>query len=128
MTAVLDASAALALLRTEPGHELVAELLPGSVISTLSYCEVVQKLTQLGSTTAEADAAALIALGAAAAPFDITAAINTARLWPATRDAQLSLADRACLALAADIPNGEAVTADRAWTQLDLDVPVRLIR
>lgn len=53
MTAVLDASAALALLRTEPGHELVAELLPGSMISALNYSEVVQKLTQLGSATAE---------------------------------------------------------------------------
>jgi ribonuclease VapC len=128
VTAVLDASAALALLRTEPGHELVAELLPGSVISALNYSEVVQKLAQLGSDTAEEDTAALIALGATAAPFDITAAINTARLWPATRGAGLSLADRACLALAADIPNGTAVTADRAWAQLDLDVPVRLIR
>jgi PIN domain nuclease of toxin-antitoxin system len=38
------------------------------------------------------------------------------------------LGDRACLALAADIPGGVAVTADRAWTELDLDVPVRLIR
>jgi PIN domain nuclease of toxin-antitoxin system len=128
VTAVLDASAALALLRTEPGHELVAELLPGSVISALNHSEVVRKLGQLGSTTAEEDTAALIALGATAAPFDITAATNTARLWPATRDAGLSMADRACLALAADIPNGVAVTADRAWTRLDLDVPVRLIR
>jgi ribonuclease VapC len=128
VTAVLDASAALALLRTEPGHELVAELLPGSVISALNYCEVVRKLAQLGSATAEEDTAALIALGATAAPFDITAAINTARLWPATRGAGLSLADRACLALATDIPNGVAVTADRAWTELDLDVPIQLIR
>lgn len=128
MTAVLDVSATLALPRTEPGHELVAELLPVSVISAFNYCEVVQKLTRMGSTTAEADTAVLIALGAPAAPFDTTAAINTARLWPATRDAQLSLADRACLALAANIPNGEAVTADRAWTQLNLDVPVRLSR
>jgi ribonuclease VapC len=128
VTAVLDASAALALLRTEPGHEQVAELLPGSVISALNYSEVVQELAQLGSATAEDDTAALIALGATVAPFDITAAITTARLWPTTRGAGLSLADRACLALAADIPNGVAVTADRTWSELDLDVSVRLIR
>lgn len=106
MTAVLDASAALALLRTEPGHEQVAELLPGSVMSALNYSEVVQKLAQLGSTTAEDDTAALIALGTTVAPFDMTAAITTARLWLVTRAAGLSLADRACLALTADVSDG----------------------
>jgi ribonuclease VapC len=128
VTPVLDASAALALLRAEHGHEEVAELLPGSVISSLNYSEVIQKLTQLGSGTAAEDAAALIALGATVAAFDTAAAIGTARLGSVTRSAGLSLADRACLALAAEIPNGVAVTADRAWGQLDLDVPVRLIR
>lgn len=128
MTAVLDASAALALLRTEPGHDKVADLLPGSVISALNYSEVVQKLTQLGSTTAEDDTAALIALGATVAAFDATEAINAVRLWQATRGAGLSLADRACLALAADLPDGVAVTADRVWAELDLDVQVQLIR
>lgn len=128
MTAVLDASAALALLRTEPGHDKVADLLPGSVISALNYSEVVQKLTQLGSTTAEDDTAALIALGATVAAFDATEAVNAARLWQATRGASLSLADRACLALAAGFPDGVAITADRAWAELDLDVQVQLIR
>lgn len=127
MTAILDASAALALLRTEAGHEQVAELLPGSMISAINYSEVVQKLAQLGSVTAEDDTAVLIALGATVAPFDTTAAINTARLWPLVRAAGLSLADRACLALAAEMPEGFAVTADRAWTSLGLSVPVKLI-
>lgn len=128
MTAVLDASAALALLRTEPGHDRVAELLPGSMISAINYSEVVQKLAQLGSDTAEHDTAVLIALGATVAPFDTTGAINAARLWPVTRAAGLSLADRACLALAAELPEGVAVTADRAWADLDLDVAVEVIR
>lgn len=128
MTPVLDASAALALLRTEPGHETVADLLPGSMISALNYSEVVQKLTHLGSTTAEDDAAALIALGATVALFGPTEAVGAARLWPATHKAGLSLADRACLALAADLPDGVAVTADKVWARLKLDVEVRLIR
>lgn len=128
MTAVIDASAALALLCTEPGHDTVAGLLPGSVISAVNYSEVVQKLAQLGSATAEDDAAALIALGATVAAFDTTGAVNAARLWPVTRGAGLSLADRVCLALAAELPDGVAVTADRAWGELDLDVKVQLIR
>ncbi|SFQ60831.1 PIN domain nuclease, a component of toxin-antitoxin system (PIN domain) [Amycolatopsis arida] len=128
MTAVLDASAVLALLRAEPGHEQVAELVPGSVISAVNYSEVVQKLAQLGSDTAEDDAAALVALGTTVAAFDVRAATNAARLWPATRRAGLSLADRACLALAADLADGVAVTADRAWAELGLDIRVRFIR
>lgn len=128
MTVVLDASAALALLRTEPGHDRVAEQLPGSMISAINYSEVVQKLAQLGSDTAEDDTAALIALGATVVPFDTSRAIDAARLWPMTRTAGLSLADRACLALAAELPEGVAVTADKAWQDLDLDVPIQLIR
>lgn len=128
MTAVLDASAALALLRAERGHEQVAELLPGSVISAVNYAEVVQKLARSGSATAEDDTAALIALGTTVAPFDAPAAVAAARLWSATRHAGLSLADRACLALARELPDGVAVTADRAWGELSLDVRVRLIR
>jgi PIN domain nuclease of toxin-antitoxin system len=128
VTYVLDASAVLALLRTEPGHEEVAELLPGSLISAVNYSEVVQKLSHLGSSTAEDDAAALIALGATVAPFDVAGATSAAGLWRATRGVGLSLADRACLALAADVQDGVAVTADRAWKTLELDVRVRLIR
>lgn len=128
MTAVLDASTALALLRTEAGHERVAEMLPGSMISALNYSEVIQKLTQLGSDTAEDDAAALIALGATVVPFDTLAAVRTARLWPVTEPRGLSLADRACLALAASVPDGFAVTADEAWTRVDVGVRVEVIR
>lgn len=128
MTAVLDASAALALLRIEPGHDQVSQLLSGSVISAPNYSEVIQKLRQLGSATAEEDTAVLTALGSRVVPFDTTVAINAARLWSATRTAGLSLADRACLAVAAGLRDGVAVTADRAWADLDVGVRVRLIR
>lgn len=115
MTAVLDASAALALLRTEPGHDVVAEQLQtrNVVMSTVDYSEVVQKLGQLGSDTAAEDADALVALGLTVAPFDAEAAVRTADLWSVTRRAGLSLGDRACLALAAGVPDGVALTADR---------------
>ena len=39
----------------------------------------------------------------------------------------MSLADRACIALAMDL-NLPVLTSDRAWSELDLDVPVHLIR
>lgn len=129
MTTVVDASAALALLRAEPGHDVVAaHLQEGAVMSAVNYAEVVQKLGQLGSDTAAADAAALIALGLTIAPLDVELAVGTAELWPATRRAGLSLADRACLALAVSMPDGVALTADRAWATLDIGARIELIR
>ena len=52
---------------------------------------------------------------------------TAARLWSRTRNHGLSLADRACLALAMDktLP---VLTADRAWSELDLDIEIQVIR
>ena len=55
------------------------------------------------------------------------AALDTAELRRLTADHGLSLGDRACLALAKAL-GGTAVTADRNWTQIGLDIDVRLIR
>jgi PIN domain nuclease of toxin-antitoxin system len=50
-----------------------------------------------------------------------------ANLLPKTRLHGLSLGDRACLALAVarSIP---AMTADRAWLDVPVDIPIRCIR
>lgn len=37
---VLDASALLALVNAEPGHERVAEVLAEAIIGAVNYCEV----------------------------------------------------------------------------------------
>ncbi len=50
-----------------------------------------------------------------------------AKLYPQTRNRGLSLADRACLALALD-KGWPVMTADRAWAGLDIDVEVEMIR
>ncbi|RZS44709.1 PIN domain nuclease of toxin-antitoxin system [Herbihabitans rhizosphaerae] len=129
MTSILDASAALALLRRETGHEVVAERLRDDrvLMSAVNYSETVQKLAQLGSTTAADDASALVALGVTVAAFDTDSAVLTADLWPTTRTAGLSLGDRACLALTASVPDAVALTADRAWLKVD-GVAVDVIR
>lgn len=45
---VLDASAVLALIHSEPGHEIVAAQLNGSVLGAANLAEIVGKLVDAG--------------------------------------------------------------------------------
>lgn len=124
MNAVLDASALLAWLQSEPGVELVEAQLASGAISSLNWSEVLQKSLAHGVeiTGLRED---LEALGLVILPFDAADAEQAARLW--LPGSGLSLADRACLALGLRL--GVPVwTADRMWTQVSLGVAVRVIR
>jgi ribonuclease VapC len=125
-TSVLDASALIALIRGEPGADAVNELARGAVISTVNWVEVLAAIAALGLSIA-GRRAQLERLGISLAPFTPEQAEAAASMHPATRDAGLSLADRACLALAFAL-GGTAVTADRAWAEVDVGVDVKLIR
>ena len=59
--------------------------------------------------------------------FSATQAEIAAGLWTSTREVGLSLADRACLALAIDL-RAPVLTGDRAWRDLPIGVEVILIR
>lgn len=124
MKAILDASALLAWLQNEPGATIVEETLAESAISSLNWSEVLQKSLAHGVdiTGLRQD---LEALGLIILPFDRDAAEQTARLWSAGNN--LSLADRACLALGVQyaIP---VLTADRFWTQVTVGATVQLVR
>lgn len=128
MTAVLDASAVLALIYREPGHDQVAEALPDAVCCTVNYSEVVQKLAQRGHPAPIDAAGVIVSFGAELVPFTVDDAVTAAQLWTGTRAAGLSLGDRACLAVATRVPNGRALTADHPWTTIDTDIPIDLIR
>ncbi len=69
----------------------------------------------------------LMELGVVFEPFTADHAETAALLRARTRERGLSLADRACLALALD-RGLKVVTADRAWAELGLEVKVELIR
>lgn len=126
-SSVLDASALLALLNEEEGSEQVAELVSaGATISAVNLSEVAVKLSLVGMPEALIRET-LDPLGLEIVPFDVELAYRAALLAGPTRAAGLSLGDRACLALAAQV-GLPAVTADRAWRQLGLDVQVRVIR
>lgn len=132
MALVLDASALLAYLRDEPGAELVAEAIAdGVVISTVNLAEVLSRSADRGADPAKIAAkltqSGLLDGAITVEPFTTADAIDAARLRPLTRDAGLSLGDRACLALARrlGIP---ALTADTAWQGVAHDVELHPIR
>lgn len=123
--AVLDASAILAFLRGEPGAGVVAGCRGDSLVSAVNVAEA-GRLTDFGMRGADVRRSIdLMALEIA--PFDAEQAHAAAGIRAATRRRGLSLGDRACLQLAArrGLP---ALTADRAWVKLGVDIDVRLIR
>lgn len=127
---VVDASALLAYLRSEPGGETVASAIaePACALSTINLAEVLSKLANEGANPA----AILMELESLEQGLEIVAptpddAVSIARLRPLTRDAGLSLGDRACLALALRL-GVPALTTDRAWDRIDSGVEVRQLR
>jgi PIN domain nuclease of toxin-antitoxin system len=127
-SAVVDASAILALLQAEPGGERVAALLldPAQtvLVSALNWSEVLDRLLRHGSPVVEAERQ-MARLGMVVVDFDQ----EQGRLAAIYRmlTPSLSLADRACLAVAT-VRNATAWTADRAWMHSMHGVPVELIR
>lgn len=124
---VLDASALLAWLHREPGLEIVEASLRRSVISSVNWAEVLQKIIARGIREPEAVAGELQYLGLSVVPFTADDAERAARLWSMGRQAGLSLGDRACLSLAQRL-GLTALTADRRWATLETGVDVQLIR
>jgi ribonuclease VapC len=123
---VVDASAVLAALKSEPFSHFEPRELVGATISAVNLSEVLSKLHDDGLDLAQADAAASI-MELRAVAFDEPQARSAARLHPLTRRAGLSLGDRACLALGQSL-NRPVVTADRAWATIDVGVEIVLIR
>ena len=123
---VLDASAVLALVKGEPGADVVRVRIARSVVSTVNVTEVGTKLVDWGMSSAGLRHV-MLNLGFEIRPFDAGQAVAAAALRAATRSHGLSLGDRACLALAqsAGLP---VLTADRAWRGVGLDVDIEVIR
>lgn len=126
MRYVLDASAALAWLNFEPGGDRVAGVLDDAIISAVNLVEVGTRLLDSGGTK-EQVTETLGLLSVSIADFDAGLADAAIDLRTRTKAAGLSLADRACLALAMR-EGATALTADRAWARLDLGCEVELIR
>jgi len=123
---VIDASALLALLNAEPGADVVAEALPGGVISAVNLSEVVAKLCDAGMPE-KAIRQAVQPLGLEVVPFDEEQSYQAGLLRTSTQDMGISLGDRACLNLA-KMRDAIALTADKAWSGLSVGATVKVIR
>ena len=126
MRVVHDASSLLAVAFREPGGEVARGALRGSLISSVNWSEVVQKVRARGKDPDQL-AGLYAGLGVTIVPFSIEAAERAALLYGETRAFGLSLGDRACLALG--LESGlEVYTADRRWTEIPLKIKVTAIR
>lgn len=132
MKSVLDASSVLAFLGREPGFQIVREaLFEGCAVSAVNWAEVLSKLVERGEdislTIERFEKDGVLGGDMIVHPLDEPQARRVATLRPITREAGLSLADRACLALsfALDLP---AYTADGAWREVEAGVEIHLIR
>ena len=125
---VLDTSALLALIKDEPGADVVSRAAANNdaTISSVNYAEVLQKAASLGVTAEEVDAA-LEDLGITVTPFARLDARLTASFY--RHKSGLGIADRVCLALARSL-SSPAHTADRSWQRWaeEFGVDLQLIR
>lgn len=126
---VLDASALLALLQQERGADVVRDALRDAVMSVANLAEVLGRSADRGLDVAH-QRRLIESLGIRFEPVLGEDAETSAKLRAqdaAAGTPVLSLGDRLCLALAArlELP---VLTADRAWSDVDHGVEVRLLR
>lgn len=125
---VLDASALLALLMQEPGHEVVAKALSDgpAALSAANLSEAASKLAEHGFTEAMLKKA-LAVLDLEIVPVDEAIALSAGFMIQRTRALGLSLGDRLCLATAG-ARGVAALTTDRIWSKLRGGPQVIVIR
>ncbi len=124
---VFDASWILALLRDEPGAEVVERHIGDELMSAVNLQEVIKELLRSEITIAVA-LEMLDALHLDIRSHGRDDAIAAACLYPATRQHGSGLGDRSCMALAMaeGIP---ALTADRAWVRVEVPgLAIQLLR
>lgn len=124
---VFDASAILALLRDEPGADVVARHVGDGLISAVNFQEVIKELLRRG-VPIEAVLDLLDALHLDIRPHGPQEAIAAAGLYLATKQYGSGLGDRTCMALA--IAEGlPAISSDQAWGKVEVaGLTIQLIR
>lgn len=126
MKAVFDASVLMAILQDEPGADMGVQLLSNAAISIVNYAETTTNLGRRGASAS--------ALERALKPFEQNVvaltkdiSLKAGLLAGEASHLSLSLGDRVCIATGLALKL-TILTADRAWAELDLPVPIKLIR
>ena len=123
---VLDTSAVLAVIFEESGGAGVVRMLPNSMLSAVNHAEIGANLSKRGFARKDIGRR-LAGLVSVIVAFDSEQSLETIRLQRLTHGAGLSLADRACLALAR-LRKTPVLTTDKKWSKLRIGVDVRQIR
>lgn len=124
--AVLDTSAILAVILSEPGRESIIDIMPRSLVSVVNEAEVISVLIRSGAPPARA-LDAVRSLAYRVVDLDAGLARRAGMLWREVKPRGLSLGDRCCLALA-ERESLPAITADQRWADLQLGVKVQIFR
>lgn len=123
---IIDASALIAIMLREHGHQEVSKHIGFLVISEVNRSEIIGKLHERGVPLANIEKT-IDDLTEEAVPFDREQSALTGKMKADIKPHAISFADRACLALAMErkLP---VLTADRAWQKLPLPVEIQVIR
>ena len=128
--ALLDSSCVLAWLLREPGAELVEPMLATAFITSANMAEVMTKVERLSGQGLEC-AEDLVEAGLTVVPVGWREVQSVPQLRRQEQGlptrSGLSLGDVTCISYAIS-QDMEIWTADRSWADLDLPVPVSLIR
>lgn len=122
---ILDASALIAMLKAEPGGDMVAAAIADARMGVFNHAEVISHFANLGMP-ADAIDAMLSPLPITLVPADTALAHAAGHMRAITASAGLSLGDRFCLALARH-EGRPAWTADRAWADVAEAVGVEVV-
>lgn len=122
---VLDASAILALLKSERGASKVAGVIADASVCAINQAEVISHFVHLGAPLDDVRAM-LGALPYTVVAADDALAWEAGKLHAATASAGLSLGDRFCLALAKRL-GAPAYTADKAWKDIASDAGAKVV-
>ncbi|WP_019998644.1 PIN domain-containing protein [Aureimonas ureilytica] len=124
MPYVLHHSALITLLFSQKGADEIEKRLGGAKLSVLTYADVLAYLADRGLDTDEA-IKDLSDLDVTLADMDQACAEEAARLYRPTQAADLSLSDRACLALARMLER-PVLTTNASWAELPETVGVTI--
>lgn len=129
---VLDSSAVLALILKEPGGNKVGDLLVLAeadsdlriAIDVVNWCEILTRLYRDHASMTIQELVALLG-GVELVPFaraEADLAAEFSLTYP-----ELSLGDRACLALAS-VRHATAWTTDKPWNRVKVGVSIEVLR